>query len=73
LAQLGAVQVWANAQKDQAGAVKSYRKALSLGATRILPELFAAADVKLAFDAETLGGAVDLIMKTIEELEAVGE
>jgi oligoendopeptidase F len=73
LAQLGAVQVWANAQKDQAGAVKSYRKALSLGATKTLPELFAAAGAKLAFDAETLGGAVDLIMNTVEELEKVGE
>ena len=34
LAQLGAVQVWGNALKDQAKAVADYRYALSLGATR---------------------------------------
>jgi oligoendopeptidase F len=71
LAQLGAVQVWANSLKEQAGAVRSYRHALSLGATRPLPELFAAAGAKLAFDPDTLGKAVDLVMATIEELEEV--
>jgi oligoendopeptidase F len=69
LAQLGAAQVWANAIQDQAAATRRYREALALGATRTLPELYAAAGVKLAFDAETLGRATDLIMRTIEELE----
>ena len=54
LAQLGAVQVWGNALKDQAKAVADYRYALSLGATRPLPELFKAAGAKLAFDVDTL-------------------
>ncbi len=69
LAQLGAVQVWANALKDQAGAVAAYRRALALGGTRPIPELFAAAGAKFAFDAATLGDAVALIEKTIGELE----
>lgn len=73
LAQLGAVQVWANALKDQAGAVAAYRRALALGGTRSLPELFGAAGAKFAFDAETLGAAVSLIERTIGELEAVLE
>lgn len=71
LAQLGAVQVWANSQQDQAAAVRSYRHALSLGDTRPLPDLFAAADARLAFDPDTLGKAVDLLMNTIKELEEV--
>ena len=71
LAQLGSVQVWANALQDQAAAVRSYRHALSLGGTRPLPELFAAAGAKLAFDPDTLGKAVDLLMGTIKELEEV--
>ncbi len=71
LAQLGAAQVWMNARNDQAKAVKDYRYALSLGATKTLPELYAAAGAKLAFDADTLGKAVDLMMGTIEELEKV--
>ncbi|MBI3158474.1 MAG: M3 family oligoendopeptidase [Chloroflexi bacterium] len=72
LAQLGAAQVWANAIENQAGATRQYRQALALGATRTLPELYAAAGIKLAFDADTLGRATDLIMSTIEKLEAVG-
>ena len=71
MAQLGAVQVWANALKDQAAAVQSYRHALSLGATVSLPELYAAAGAKLAFDRKTLQSAVDLIESEIAELEKV--
>jgi len=71
LAQLGAVQVWANAIEDQAGAVASYRRALSLGGTSALPDLYAAAGARFAFDAATLGRAVDLIERTIEELAIV--
>jgi len=61
LAQLGAAQVWANALADQASAVANYRKALALGGTRSLPELYSAAGAKFAFDAATLGSVVKLI------------
>jgi len=61
LAQLGAAQVWPNALKDQAAAVAAYRKALALGGTKSLPELYAAAGAKFAFDAGTLGAIVKLI------------
>jgi len=61
LAQLGAVQVWHNALQDQAGAVASYRKALALGYTTTLAQLYQAAGARLAFDAGTLRQAVDLI------------
>ena len=70
LALLGAVQVWANARKDQKKAVADYRKALALGATLPLPELFAAAGAKFAFDAKTLKEAVDLMEEVISEEEA---
>ncbi|GIL14474.1 MAG: oligoendopeptidase F [Chloroflexota bacterium] len=71
LAQVGAVQVWRNALRDQAQAVRQYRHALSLGGTRTLPELFAAAGATFAFDADTLGELVTLIETTINDLEAV--
>lgn len=71
LAQLGAVQIWANAIEDQAGAVASYRKSLALGSTVTLPELFATAGANFAFDAETLRQAVDLMEGTIRKLAAV--
>jgi oligoendopeptidase F len=70
LALLGAVQVWSNARKNQKKAVADYRKALSLGATVPLPQLFAAAGAKFAFDAQTLKEAVDLMEEVISEMEA---
>jgi oligoendopeptidase F len=69
MAQLGAVGVWANALKDQAGAVKAYRKALSLGNTTSLPDLYKAAGVKFAFGATDLRRAVELIESAIAEIE----
>ncbi len=68
LAQLGAVQVWRNALRDQAGAVAAYRHGLALGATATLPELFAAAGARFAFDVSTMNEAVELIESTIAAL-----
>ena len=70
LALLGAVQVWANSRRDQTKAVAEYRRALALGATVPLPQLFAAAGAKFAFDAGTLQEAVDLMEEVIGEMEA---
>jgi len=69
LAQLGALQIWRNSLSDQAGAVAAYRRALALGGTLPLPQLYATAGARLAFDADTLGEAVALIEKTIARLE----
>jgi oligoendopeptidase F len=69
LAQLGATQVWANALHDQAQAVASYRRALALGGTVTLPELYAKAGARFAFDADTLRAAVHLTEREIARLE----
>jgi oligoendopeptidase F len=61
LAQLGAVQVWRNALSDQADAVRRYRGALALGNTRPLPDLYAAAGARLAFDRKTVGELMRLV------------
>ncbi len=70
LAQLGAVQIFGNAQMDQKKAVADYRKALSLGATVTLPELFKTAGAKFGFDSAILKTAVGLMEKVTGELEA---
>jgi len=70
LAELGAVQIFGNARRDQKKAVVDYRKALALGSTVSLPELFETAGAKFAFDAETLKDAVDLMEEVIQEMEA---
>lgn len=70
IAQLGALQVWRNALRDQAGAVASYRRALALGATAPLPKLFEAAGARLSFDSGTMGELVALIEEQLATLEA---
>jgi len=70
LSLLGAVQLWENALNDEREALRKYRQSLGLGGTASLPDLYAAAGVKFAFDAETLGSAVDLIEKKLQEFEA---
>jgi len=71
LAQLGAMQIWRNARNDQAGAVAAYRRALALGCTVPLPELYETAEVKFACDADTLGAMVRLSEEVIQELELI--
>jgi oligoendopeptidase F len=63
LAQLGAMQIWRNARKDQSAAVAAYRKALSLGGTAPLPELFAAAGARFAFDSAILREVIELALQ----------
>jgi oligoendopeptidase F len=69
LAQLGAMQIWQAALKDQAAAVARYRAALGLGGSVPLPQLYQAAGARLAFDADTLRQAVALAEATIDALE----
>ncbi len=58
IAQLGALQIWLNAKKDLAKAIADYRSALSLGGSRPLPELFAAAGLKFDFSSDTIAPLV---------------
>jgi oligoendopeptidase F len=68
LAQLGAVQVWRGSLADAAGATAAYRRALALGGTATLPDLFRAAGARFAFDAPVLQGAVRLVEETLGRL-----
>jgi oligoendopeptidase F len=68
IAQLGALQIWRNAMRDQGAALAAYRHALGLGSTRPLPELFEAAGVKLAFDSATIGELVELVETELHKL-----
>ena len=68
LAEVGAMQVWRNALHDQAQAVADYRAALALGDTRPLPALFQAANIRFAFDRDTVGELMRLVSGKIQEL-----
>lgn len=69
LAQLGAVQVWRNSLHDRAGAVRRYREALALGATRPLPELYKAAGARLVFDPSGMRELITLVEEELEKLD----
>ena len=70
LSLLGAVQIWSNALHNQEHSVANYRRALALGGTATTPALYATAGAKFDMSADTLKSCVELMEKTIEELEA---
>lgn len=72
LAQLAALQVWRNARRDQREAVAAYRRALALGGTRPLPELYAAAGAELVFTADAMQPLVDEVEEELERLRSQG-
>lgn len=68
IAQLGALQVWANSKANKAKALNDYKQSLSLGGSRPLPELFAAAGCKLQFDAPTIQPLIQLARAELKKL-----
>lgn len=69
IAQLGALQLWENAQARFPEAVLRYRQALSLGGSRTLPELFSAADLCFGFHEDLLKKMRDLVEKNLQALD----
>ena len=69
LASLGAFQIMEKARLDQTSALKDYRKALALGGTVTLPELYRASGANLSFDVQTMGEVVELIEENLTDLE----
>ncbi len=69
IAQLGALQVWANSKQDWAEAVRDYKRGLSLGASRPLPELFAAAGCRFDFSRATIRPLAGLVQDELAREE----
>ncbi len=59
IAQLGALSVWRNSRKDWRSAVEAYKRALALGGSRPLPELFEAAGVRFDFGPDNLSRIIE--------------
>jgi oligoendopeptidase F len=68
IALLGALQLWLQSKRDERGAIAHYRQALSLGGSRPLPELFAAADLQFDFGPETMKRLMDQLGTELETL-----
>ena len=68
IAQLGALQIWQRSLTDRPGAVADYKKALALGGSRPLPELFAAAGIRFDFSDRLIASLMDTIGGELEKL-----
>jgi oligoendopeptidase F len=68
IAQLGALQIWQRSLSDRAGAVADYKKALGLGGSRPLPELFAAAGAHFDFGDEVIASLMETIRTELGKL-----
>ncbi|MFI4859511.1 MAG: M3 family oligoendopeptidase [Phycisphaerales bacterium JB063] len=69
IAQLGALQLWQQYRSDPGQALANYRKALALGGSRTLPELFAAADIRFDFSKATLAPLMQDVDNAIQALQ----
>jgi oligoendopeptidase F len=68
IAQLGALQIWQRSLTDRAGAVAAYKKALALGGSRPLPELFAAAGIRFDFGDDLIASLMGTTRKELDKL-----
>ena len=68
IAQLGALQVWANSKRDKVKALKDYKHSLALGGSRPLPELFSAAGCRFEFDGNTIKPLFELVRRELAKL-----
>lgn len=68
IAQLGALQLWRQAKENPKQALANYRRGLSLGGARPLPELYKAAGIEFDFSERTILPLVELVKKEWEGL-----
>ncbi|KAA5542439.1 M3 family oligoendopeptidase [Adhaeribacter rhizoryzae] len=68
MAQLGAMAVWKNYKQDPQAALTGYKNALSLGYTKSIAEVYAAANIKFDFSAEYIKTLTDFVQAEMEKL-----
>ncbi|MDE3068512.1 MAG: M3 family oligoendopeptidase [Verrucomicrobiota bacterium] len=68
IAQLGALQVWANSKRDGTKALDDYKKSLALGGSRPLPELFSAAGCRFEFSERTIQPLAKMLREELAKL-----
>ena len=68
IAQLGALQIWLNSQKDKTAALAAYRQGLSLGGSVPLPEIFKTAGIPFDFSEQTIAPVIKAVKGELEKL-----
>jgi oligoendopeptidase F len=69
IAQLGAIGLWKQYKENKQQAIENYINGLSLGGTKTLPELYAAAGLAFDFSPETIKELMDLVRRELENLD----
>jgi oligoendopeptidase F len=69
LAQLGAIAVWRNYRNDPKKGLDDYMHALSLGYTRPIPEVYAAAGIRFDFSEPYIRELIEFVVGEIERLD----
>jgi oligoendopeptidase F len=70
IAQLGALQLWLVSRRDPAAALAGYKRALALGGSRPLPELFKAAGLSFDFGPAMMRKLVTEVQDELSRLPA---
>ena len=70
IAQLGALQMWHYHRRDAADGLARYARAMRLGNTKPLPELFRAAGLDLGFDEEHVASLIGELSEAMAEIRA---
>ncbi|MEO6330326.1 MAG: M3 family oligoendopeptidase [Ginsengibacter sp.] len=68
IAQLGAIGMWMQYKKDPEKALDNYMKALALGGTKTLPQLYEAAGLKFDFSPENIKMLMDFVSEEMEKI-----
>lgn len=69
MAQLGALQLWKNAQENHEATLHHYLNALQLGYTKTIPQIYQTAQVSFDFSPQMLQQLADLLIKELNALE----
>ncbi len=68
-AQLGAIAMWRQYKQNPKQAIANYKKALSLGYTKTIPQIFEAAGIKFDFSANYIKELMDFVSAEYSALE----
>jgi oligoendopeptidase F len=68
IAQLGSLQLWLASKKSEKDALAAYKRALTLGGSKPLPELFAAAGLRFDFGPATVQSLMDAVGAELDRL-----
>lgn len=65
IASIGALNLWFQFKEDKVAAIVNYKKALALGGSKPLPQLFEAAGLKFDFSEEMIAPLMEIVVRKL--------